>query len=204
MTLTLFSLALLVTVTHGHQAKGILEWVQLMATTFNLTYCWICEKESLGTITPPLLTWLQTNCTVNLSISYTSPFPNEAFEGLFLTTWREDMESEKQQTPWSSDAQTLTWLDSLSLNTSATFPLCFENATHAVRPELFLGQLPPSQCKFTFKVIAGSGEEHWNSSGYSTLWTYKYPTKHHMFLRIPYPSPRRSFSTTSNQPCSAR
>lgn len=86
MTITLVSLALLITAPHSHQSEGILEWVQLTATTFNLTDWCFCGKESLGTIMPaPTLTWLQANYTVTPSISYTSPFPNEAIKGLFLT-----------------------------------------------------------------------------------------------------------------------
>lgn len=72
-------------------------------------------------------------------------------------------------------------------------------------PGLFLGQLPPSQCKFTFKIIPTSREELWNSSRHHTLRAHKGCARYHTFLRTLYPtSGRAPFYTISNQSCSAR
>lgn len=190
---------------HCLSSAGTPGWVQLNATPFLFTDCWLCGQDSVGTAVPaPIEVWLRANYSVTPFVSYIHSFPNQNIEQLFFKAWKKDIETKVAKVPWSNSTPNLTWLDQLQLNASGTFPICFENSTYTPDSGFFVGNLPTSQCDFTFQVTSTSAEEYWSGSLFHSLSAYKDPEKPHLFLRAQYPlQEKTSFLSPANNSCSA-
>ncbi|VCW69368.1 unnamed protein product [Gulo gulo] len=200
----LFLLLSLPKLLHCHSSAGTLGWVQPSATPFNLTDCWVCGKDSVGTAVPaPIEVWLRANYSVTPFVSYVNSFPNQNIEQLFFKAWKKDMETKVASVPWSDNTPDLAWLARLRLSTSTRFPICCEN-TYTPNSGVFVGNLSTSQCNFTFRVPSRAAEEPWNSSLFNSLSAYKDPDQPHLFLRAQDPlKEKTSFWTPANNSCSA-
>ncbi|XP_074252272.1 syncytin-2-like [Saimiri boliviensis] len=173
----------------------VFKQIQQLATLTNLTSCYICTSGSLSAeVLPlPLEDIVKVNARVTVATQSEATFPNPAAESLFRTVLAQTIRNIPNLNFTNAPNPVRVFHN---LTTEIQFPICF--TSHRMNGT-FLGSL--NNCSYEVVLSWTNQEKHYNSSE-TKINSYRKPGKHHQFLLLKYPDPRKpqytSNTNTSN------
>nr|XP_012296607.1 syncytin-2-like [Aotus nancymaae] len=168
----------------------VFKQIQQLATLTNLTSCYICTSGSLSAeVLPlPLEDIVKVNARVTVANQSEATYPSPAVESLFLTVLAETIRNIPNLNFTNAPNPVRVFHNLTSEN---QFPICF--TSHRMNGT-FLGSL--NNCSYEVVLSWTNQEKHYNSSE-TKINSYRKPGKHHQFLLLKYPDPRKPQYTSN-------